>query len=136
MQVQLHHAGDVSAVYGREDAFGACQPAQLLCRQHDTRNRGDMAKEHYARPRSNGVTEKVQNLCRVLNRLGQRDFLHDDAIALGFQLPGLFAAGMLLIGHEHFVTGLHIDAVRDVAVGLGGIAQQRDLVARTSDKRS
>src|SRR5437016_7736987 len=67
MQVQLHHAGDVSAVYGREDAFGACQPAQLLCRQHDTRNRGDMAKEHYARPRSNGVTEKVQNLCRVLN---------------------------------------------------------------------
>ena len=41
----------------------------------------------------------------------------------------MLASGMLLIGHEHFVAGLQIDAVRDVAVGLGGISQERDLVA-------
>ena len=46
----------------------------------------------------------------------------------------MLASGMLLIGHQHFVAGLHVDAVRDVAVRLGGVAQQGDLVALAADE--
>ena len=62
-------------------------------------------------------------------------FFDHDAVALGLEIPGMFAAGMLLVGHEDFVAGLHVDAVGDVAVGFGGIAQQGNFVALAADER-
>ena len=41
---------------------------------------------------------------------------------------------MLLVGHENFVSCLHVDSVGDLAVGLGGIANQSNLVAFTADE--
>jgi hypothetical protein len=42
---------------------------------------------------------------------------------------------MLLVGHQYFVARLHVDAVGDVAVGLGAIAHQREFVSGASDER-
>ena len=43
---------------------------------------------------------------------------------------------MFLVGGEDFVAGLHVDAVRDVIVGFGGVADERDFVARGADEIS
>ena len=96
------------------------------------RESGDVAEEDDARARSDGVIEEVEHLRRVFDRAGERDFFHHDAVALGLEIPGMFAAGMLLVGHQDFVAGLHVDAVGDVAVGFGGVAQQSDFVATGS----
>ena len=41
---------------------------------------------------------------------------------------------MFLVGHEDFVAGLHVDAVGDVAVGFGGVAEESDFVAAAADE--
>ena len=42
---------------------------------------------------------------------------------------------MLLVGHQHFIAGLHIYAIGDVAVRFGGVAQQCEFVAMAADER-
>jgi len=42
---------------------------------------------------------------------------------------------MLLVGHQYFVARLQIDAVRNVAIGLGGVSEKRDLVAVAAYER-
>src|SRR5262249_10848597 len=44
------------------------------------------------------------------------------------------AAGMLLITHEDLVAGFEFQSVGDVAVALGGIARERDLISGGADK--
>ena len=61
-------------------------------------------------------------------------FLHHDAIALGLQIPGMLAAGVLLIGHQHLVAGLHVDAIGNVAIRFRGVAQQGNLIALAADE--
>ncbi len=46
----------------------------------------------------------------------------------------MFAAGVLLIGHQHFIAGLQVQAIGDKVVSLGRVAKQRDLIARAADK--
>ncbi len=41
---------------------------------------------------------------------------------------------MLLVSHEHFVARLHVYAVGDVIVSLGGVADQRELIAIAADE--
>src|SRR5258705_13746761 len=43
---------------------------------------------------------------------------------------------MFLVGHEDFVAGLEIQAIRDVAVSLRGVPQKGDLVAVATYKGS
>src|SRR5260221_21297 len=69
------------------------------------------------------------------HRLWQRDLFHRNAVALGTQIPGMLPAGMLLIGHQDFVTRFHIQPIRDVAVCFRGVAHQRDLIALAAHKR-
>jgi hypothetical protein len=59
---------------------------------------------------------------------------HYGAVALSFQVPGMLAAGMLLVGHEDFIAWLQVDAISDIAISLGGITEQSDLVARAADE--
>jgi hypothetical protein len=46
----------------------------------------------------------------------------------------MLATGVLLVGHQDFITGLEVEAVGDIAVGFGGVANQGDLVAMASDE--
>src|SRR5260370_7194810 len=48
----------------------------------------------------------------------------------------MLAPGMLLVGHQHFVASLQVHAIRDVAVCLRSIAQQRNFIPFAADKRS
>jgi hypothetical protein len=82
-----------------------------------------VAEEEHTRARRDRVVEEVQNLRGIFHGAGKRDLLHDDAVAFGFQVPRMFTSGMFLIGHEDFIPGLHVDAVGDVAVRFGGVAQ-------------
>ena len=61
-------------------------------------------------------------------------FFTTDAITLGLKIPGVHAAGMLLVGHQDFVAWLKVDAVGDVAISLGGIAKQGNLIAMATDE--
>src|SRR5258708_35181983 len=71
-----------------------------------------------------------------MNRPGQCDFFDHDPIALSPELPWLLTAGMLLVGHQDFVARLHINAVSDIAVGLGSVTDQGNFVAMAAHKRS
>jgi hypothetical protein len=46
----------------------------------------------------------------------------------------MLAAGMLLVGHEDFIAWLQVDAISDIAISLGGITEQSDLVAMAADE--
>jgi hypothetical protein len=93
-----------------------------------------VAEEDDASARGDGVVEKVENLGGVLHRAGQGYSLHHDAVALGFQVPGMLPAGMLLVGHEHFIAWPQVDAIGDMAISLGGITEQGNLVAMAADE--
>src|SRR5580658_5226884 len=93
-----------------------------------------MAEEDDARPGSDGVVEKIENLGGVLYGEGQSDFLHHYAVALGLEVPGMDAAGMFLVGHEHFVARFQVGAIGNVAISFGGITEQGDLVATATDE--
>ncbi len=93
-----------------------------------------MAEEDDASARSDGVVKEIEDLGRIFYGTRQRDPFYDDAVAFGFEVPGMFAAGMLLIGHQDFVAGFEVDAVGDVAISFGGITKQGDFVAMTADK--
>ncbi len=41
---------------------------------------------------------------------------------------------MLLVSHQHFVARLHVYAVGDVVVSLGGVADQREFIAIAADE--
>jgi hypothetical protein len=70
----------------------------------------------------------------VLHRLWQRDLPHCNAVSFCPKLPGLLAPGMLLVSHQHLVSSFQVDSVCYIAIGLGRIPQQRDLIAIASDK--
>ena len=112
----------VRSIDRRNNPFAAGQRTKFFGWQHNSGERADVAEEQNSGARSNGVAEQIQHLRRIFYRPRQRDLLYDDAIALGPQVPRMLASGMLLVGHERFVAGLQIDAVRYVAVGLGGIS--------------
>ena len=118
-----------------DNSFAAGQGAEFLGGQHHSGEGGDVAEEQNSGARGDGVADQIQHLRGIFYRLRQRDLLHHDAVALGAQVPRVLASGMLLIGHQHFVAGLQIDAVGDVAVGLGGISEEGDLVAVAADER-
>ena len=88
-----------------------------------------MAEENHARARRDRILKKIQHLRRIRHRPAQGYFFYHDAITLGLEIPRVFAARVLLIGHQHFIAGFHVHAVCDVAVGFGGIAKQGDFVA-------
>ena len=95
-----------------------------------------MAEEQNPRPRRDGFAEQIQHLCRILHRRRKRDLLHHDPVALGLQIPWMLASGMLLVRHQTLRRpGFISEAVRDVAVRLGRIAKQRNLVALAAHKR-
>src|ERR1700683_33943 len=71
---------------------------------------------------------------RIRHGTRKRDLFHHDAVALGLELPRRIAAAVFLVGGEDFVAGLHVNAVGDVVVGFGGVADERDLVAGGSDE--
>ena len=41
---------------------------------------------------------------------------------------------MLLVGHEDFVAGLHVDAVSDVVISFSGVSEECDFVALAADE--
>ena len=124
----------MSAVNSRENTLVASQCASSFAGSTTPENVVMWLKKMHARARRDRVVEKIEHLRRVFDGPGQRDFLDDDAVALGFEIPGMLAAGMFLIGHEDFVAGFHVKAVGDVAIGFSGVAQQRDLVASAADE--
>ena len=93
-----------------------------------------MTEEDHTRARGDCVMEELQHIRGVLDRLRQRDHLDYDAVPLRLQSPRLLAAGVFLIGHQHFVTGLHFNAVGDVVICFGCVTHERQFVARASDK--
>ena len=93
-----------------------------------------MAEEQDFGARGDVGVEEIQHLCRIDDWPGQRELLHYDAVALGAQIPRVLASGMLLIGHEHLIAGLQIDAVGNVVVCFRGISKQRDFVAVAADE--
>src|SRR5882724_2229571 len=135
MQVQLHHARDVRAIHGRENPFRTRQRAKLLRRQHHTRHRWNVAEKHYPRSRRDRVIKKIQHRSRIRHRLRQRHFFHHDPVAFRFQIPRMLTTGMLLVGHQHFFAGLHIQPIGDVAVGLRRVSQQREFIAIATYER-
>ena len=98
-----------------------------------------MADEQDARARRDCVIKQIHDLRGIFHGAGKRDLLDDDAVALGvalgLEIPGMFASGMLLVGHKDFVTRLHIDPIGDVAVRFRRIAEQRDLVPLAPHER-
>ena len=95
-----------------------------------------MAEKDDPRSRSDSVIKQFQHLSRVLHGLGQRDFLHYHSVTFGSEVPGLLAAGMFLIGHQDLFAWFHVNSVGDIAVGLGGVSQQRHFVAFAAYKCS
>src|SRR5262249_24021694 len=82
-----------------------------------------------------GVIKQVQDLRRVFHWFWKGHLLHDDAVALCAQVPGMLTARMVLVSNKHFVASLEIYAIGDVAVCFGGIAKQGNFVAIAADKR-
>src|ERR1700729_2274467 len=117
------------AVNGRQDMFAAGESADFFGGQDDSGDGRDVDEENYARARSDGIAEKIENLGRVLNRFGGCVFLDYDAVALGPQIPGMLAAGMFLIGEQDLISRFKVDAVGDVAISFRGITQDGDLIA-------
>src|SRR5579863_1739295 len=124
----------MGTVDGGENSLCAGESAELLRWQDDSRESRDVAEKEHACARGDGVAEEIQHLRRVFHGAGKRDLLHHDAIALSLQIPWMLASWMLLVGHEHFVARLHVDAVGDVAVCLGRVAQKGDLIALAADE--
>ena len=91
-----------------------------------------MAEEQHTRPRRNRITDEIQHRRRVRHRLRQRDSLHYNPIPLCAQIPRVLASRMLLVGHQHFIARLHVQAVGDVTVRLRRVAHQRQFVARAA----
>src|SRR5207302_8683683 len=80
--------------------------------------------------------ETIQYVGRAFWRQRDGKFLHNHSVALGAKVPRLFPARMFLVAHQHFVARLHLKAIRDVAVGLSGIAHEGDLVAIRAEELS
>ena len=135
VHVEAHHAGHMRAIHRRQNSLGPRQRTQFLCRKHHSGCRRDVAEKDHACSRGNRIIKKVQHLRRFLHRLGKNDFLNDNSVTLRSELPGLLASGMLLVRHQDFVARFHIHAIRDVAIRLGGIPQQGNLVPRAAHKR-
>src|SRR6185369_7236255 len=83
VEIELHHARDVSAVDGGENAFRTSESAELFCGKNDARDRGDVTEENDAGARGHGFAEKIENHLRIGDGLGQSDFFYRDAVALG-----------------------------------------------------
>jgi hypothetical protein len=124
----------VRAVDGRENILGAGKGAKLARGKDDAGDGGDVTEENHAGAGRDGVAEAIENVGGVGHGLGQGDFFHDDAVALGSEIPGMFAAGVFLVGDENFVAGFEVDAVGDVAVGLGGVADEGEFFAGAADE--
>src|SRR5882762_4405017 len=124
----------MSAIDGREYSFRSGKSGEFFRRQDRSGERRDVAEEDDARARSDGIVEEIEHLRGILYRARQRNFSYHNAVALGLEVPWMLASGMFLISHQDFVAGLHVNAVRDVTVGFGGVAQQRDLVAVAAHK--
>jgi hypothetical protein len=80
------------------------------------------------------VAERIRHRRGIGYRPRQRHFLHDHPLSFGAQVPWMLPAGMLLIGHQHFVAGFQIESVRDVTVGFRGVSQQGDFIPRATNK--
>src|SRR5882762_7944249 len=126
----------MSAIDGREYSFRSGKSGEFFRRQDRSGERRDVAEENDARARSDGIVEEIEHLRGVVYWARQRHFPYYNAVALGLEVPWMLASGMFLIGHQDFVAGLHVNAVRDVAVGFGGVALQRDLVAVAAHESS
>ena len=84
VDVEAHHAGDVGAVDGGENIFGAGQGGDFFGGEDDAGESGDVAEEDDASARGDGVVEKIEDLRGVFDRARERDFFDHDAVALGF----------------------------------------------------
>src|SRR5437764_13167339 len=93
VDVELHHAGNMGAVKGRDNVFGAGQRGDLFGRQDHAGGGADMAYEDDAGARGDSVIDAVEDFRRILRRLGQLEFLYYNAISLGSQVPVLHPAG-------------------------------------------
>ena len=93
-----------------------------------------MADEDDARARRDGIVDPIEDLRTILRRPGNLEFFDHHTVAFCAQLPGLLASGMLLIAHEDLVAGFQLEAIGDVAVALGRIARERDLIASGANK--
>ena len=129
VDIEAHHADDVRAIDCGENALAACQSTELFRRKHNASRRGDVTEEHHSRARRDRIIKLIQHLRRVLHRFRQCDLLYHHAVTFRAKVPGVLAAGMLLIRHEHFVTRLHVNSVCDVAVRFRRVAEQGKLVA-------
>src|SRR5580658_3938319 len=136
MNVEAHHADDMGAIDRRKDALRPRQRAEFLRWQHHAGDRRDVAEEDDAGAGSDGVVEEIENLRSIFHGERQCDFLHHYAIALGFEVPGMNAAGMLLVSHEDLVARLHVDAISNVAISFSGITEKSNLIAIAADEGS
>ena len=71
VNVQSHHAGDVRAIDGGENAFRAGERAEFFRGQNDAGERSDVAEEDDAGAWSDGIVEEIENLRGVFHRAGQ-----------------------------------------------------------------
>jgi len=74
VNVKARHANDVRAVDGGENSLRAGERAELLRRQHDASDCGDVAEEDDAGAGSDGVIEKIEDLGGVFYREGKATF--------------------------------------------------------------
>src|SRR5450755_2652042 len=94
VDVEAHHAGDVGAVDGGKNIFGAGQGGDFFGGENYAGESGDVAEEDDAGARGDGVIEEIEDLRGVFYRARESDFFYYDAVALGFEIPGVLAAGM------------------------------------------
>ena len=79
--------------------------------------------------------ESCHDALGVLGRDGELDFLHHQAVALGLPHPGFAIAGVFEGGDQDLVSLAQIQALAQGCVSLGGVARNRELIGRDSEKR-
>src|SRR5262249_21945205 len=71
VDVEPHHAWDMRTIYGGENAFATGECAEFLRRENYAGIGRDVAEEKDAGSRRDGIVEKIEDLCWILNRLRQ-----------------------------------------------------------------
>ena len=74
------------------------------------------------------IFDELDNFSRVAHGIGHFDAANHHAASARQVLPADHAAAVLVIGRQHFVARLEVEAAGYVVHALGRVARQRDFV--------
>ena len=125
----------MGAVHDGQDAGLAGAADQLCHRQDEGRGRGDVADEQHPRAGRHAGPDRFDDLLRGLDRQRERMIDISCASFRAHKAPGAIQGAVLVIGGQHFVTGLQRQRAGHDIEACGGIGHIDKIIWRQHERR-